>query len=273
MNSRLRNLCFTSFTVNSHQELFKLGNVFSYMIYSVEMCPKTQKPHIQGYAECITQTRFETVKKALPEKTHIEPRRGTQEQAIEYCSKTETHIDGPFILGNLKKQGKRNDIIEFINDIKLHTQEKDIVEKHPICYLKYNKTYDRIKQLYEIDRDWKTEVHIYWGEPGSGKTRKVFEECPNVQPVQYINNFIIGYNNEENILFDDFNPNIMPRNVFLTLTDRYKCTVNVKGGEKKWNPRKIYITSNYDPQYWYDNGEAVLRRCTLVSQVVVSEVT
>lgn len=241
------------------------------MIYSIEECPSTKRLHIQGYAECSKQTRFNTVKSKLPEGTHIEIRKGTQEQAIAYCMKLDTHKEGPFTLGEAHKQGKRNDIEQFVKDIKTHN-EIEIVEKHPECYVKFNRAYDRIKQLYEEDRNWATEVIVYWGPPGHGKTRKVFEDCPNVQPIQYINNFIIGYNNEENVLFDDFDNNTMPRQVFLTLTDRYKCTVNVKGGEKKWNPRRIYITSNFNPQYWYTDSEAILRRLTSVSNVYVSEV-
>lgn len=265
--NRLRNFCFTSYSVENHTEHFKLNDIFSYMIYSIEECPKTKKHHIQGYAECLTQTRFTTVQAHLPTGTHIEKRLGTQEQAISYCMKMESHIEGPFILGKAHTQGKRNDIQQFVDDIPNHT-EIEIVEKHAECYVKYTKAYDRIKQLYTEDRNWKTEVFVYWGPPGSGKTRKVFEDCPNVQPIQYINNFIIGYNNEENVLFDDFDSDTMPRNIFLTLTDRYKCTVNVKGGEKKWNPKRIYITSNFDPADWYDKSQAIKRRLTLVSKVL-----
>lgn len=269
--NRLRNFMFTCFSTEDHRNTIKLGDIFSFIVYQIECCPSTKKLHIQGYGECKKQTRFNTVKSALPEGTHIEPRKGTQEQAIAYCMKLESHIEGPFTLGEAHKQGKRNDIQQFVNDIKTHS-ELEIVEKHPECYVKYTKAYDRIKQIYEEDRNWETEVIVFWGPPGSGKTRKVFEECPDVQPIQYTNNFIIGYNNEENVLFDDFDHNTIPRNIFLTLTDRYKCTVNVKGGEKKWNPKRIYITSNYDPETWYNNPKAILRRLKSVSNVYVSEV-
>lgn len=265
--NRLRNFCFTSYSVENHRENFKLHDIFSFMIYSIEECPTTKKHHIQGYCECKSQQRFKAVQSYLPTGTHIEKRLGTQEQAIAYCMKLDTHIEGPFTLGTAHKQGKRNDIQSFVNDIPNHT-EIEIVEKHPECYVKFTRAYDRIKQLYLEDRNWKTEVFVYWGPPGSGKTRKVFEECPNVQPVQFINNFIIGYNNEEDVLFDDLDSMAMPRNVFLTLTDRYKCTVNVKGGEKKWNPKRIFITSNFDPNEWYDKSEAVKRRFTSVSKVL-----
>lgn len=269
---RLRNFLFTSFTVENHRENFILNSKLRYMIYSVEKCPKTERLHIQGYAELHEQTRFNTVRKMFPEGTHFDPRQGTQAQAIAYCSKEESHVEGPFIHGTPHVQGKRNDIETFVKDIPKST-ELEIIEKHPECYVKYHRVIDRVKYLNEIDRNWKTEVIVYWGDPGSGKTRRVFEECPDVHPIKYTNGFIIGYNNEKNVLFDDFDSQTMPRELFLTLTDRYKCVVNIKGGEKKWNPQRIYITSNTDPQFWFDGSKAVTRRLDKVENIFVSNVS
>jgi len=43
----------------------------------------------------------------------------------------------------------------------------------------------------------------------------------------------------------------MPRKLFLNITDRYGCPVNVKGTTKTWNTKVLYITSNYDPKNWF----------------------
>ena len=48
---------------------------------------------------------------------HLEIRRGTQQQARDYCQKHDTRVDGPWEYGTPHKAGKRNDIEEMYDDI------------------------------------------------------------------------------------------------------------------------------------------------------------
>ena len=50
--------------------------------------------HYQGYVECSRQQRMTAMKK-INARAHWAIRRGTQEEAIAYCEKEETRIDGP----------------------------------------------------------------------------------------------------------------------------------------------------------------------------------
>lgn len=70
-----------------------------YMIIQGEHC-KDGKKHIQGFIQFHNKIRPETIKKMLKDNTlHIEPMRGTPEQARKYC--TDEYID---------KEGKYKDI-------------------------------------------------------------------------------------------------------------------------------------------------------------------
>lgn len=67
--------------------------------------------HLQGYIEFNDKTSIKQIKKILEDNAlHCEARRGTQADAIKYCSKIDTRIAEPVILGKPKEQGKRKDL-------------------------------------------------------------------------------------------------------------------------------------------------------------------
>lgn len=69
----------------------------AYLTCQLEKCPTTGTIHYQGYLECQRASGRDSVKKAIGSKeVHLEPRKGTQTQAIAYCKKEEsrTELDG-----------------------------------------------------------------------------------------------------------------------------------------------------------------------------------
>lgn len=57
-----------------------------------EVCPKTQRPHYQGYVRTGRQVRFSQLKKALPG-VHLEPAKNW-DALVNYCKKEETAVAG-----------------------------------------------------------------------------------------------------------------------------------------------------------------------------------
>lgn len=62
-------------------------------------------PHYQGYLECSGKRSFAQIH-SIPgfERAHLEPRRGTQGQAVAYCTKDDSRVDGPWHHGEAKQQ-------------------------------------------------------------------------------------------------------------------------------------------------------------------------
>lgn len=59
-----------------------------YFICGKEICPTTNKSHGQAYMELVRPMRMAGVKTLLGSDTvHCEPRRGTRDQARDYCMK------------------------------------------------------------------------------------------------------------------------------------------------------------------------------------------
>lgn len=62
------------------------------------------------------------------------------------------------------------------------------------------------------------------------------------------------------MIFDEFDPECMTESMFKIITDRHPYDVEVKGGTKRWNPKIITFTTNYDPHDWYGWHPAIARR-------------
>lgn len=88
--STMRNVCFTinNYSTTKLQGLIDKCTEKGYL-YCIgeEIAPQTGTPHLQGYIEFKTPRRFATVKRILGSDAHIEKRRGTKQQAIDYCKK------------------------------------------------------------------------------------------------------------------------------------------------------------------------------------------
>jgi len=262
---RSRTWCFTAWE-DSFEKIKKetfglvVDTHVKYWTYGLEECPATLKKHWQGYMEFDKKMSLRELKIKFPNTIHWERRLGTQEQAIKYC-----HKDGTFYsFGEKGYQGKRNDLEQIKTDLDTGMQVSELADTHFSAWLRYRKGFDAYTQLKQEPRTWKTEVHVIWGPTGTGKTRQAFEAGAVLVEFDK-SGFAHNYNNEDIILWDDFDPDVLSRAKFLTLTDRYPTTVNVKNGTKVWNPKVIYITTNYNCRDWYGACKAVRRRLTSIT--------
>ena len=113
-------------------------------------------------------------------------------------------------------------------------------------------------------RVFKTQVQVYWGRTGLGKTRKAFHQSKHNVWFYGSDGWFDGYCGQENVIFDDFGGHEFKLTYLLKLLDRYPMDVRIKGGFTCWCPRTIYITSNKNPSDWYSclqvHKEALFRR-------------
>jgi hypothetical protein len=252
---RIRNFCFT---VNNYTEaeFEALQSIVEdpkvrYAVVGVER-GDGGTPHLQGYAELSDRLSLGNIKQ-LPglSRAHVEERRGTQAQAIEYCQK-----EGQwFEVGTRKRPGSRSDLDSVKVSLDQHRSLRRCSEEHFPIYLQYRRGLADYLSLTSTPRSWKTATRVYWGPTGVGKTKRVMDECMESSP------FIVpdttlkwfdGYEGQENVLIDDFEPKCDFR-FLLRLLDRYPMHVPVKGGFVNWAPRTLYITANSDPVTWFAN--------------------
>lgn len=263
---RHRNYCFTSFncvlylTVSERWDELKESGL-DYIVYQKEISPKTNKEHIQGYLEFNRPLGLKKVKKILKDDIiHLEARRGSQKEAIEYCKKEDTRFPGSvfYEFGKKKNMGHRTDL-DNINEIILNGGTlNDIANEFPSQFIRYGRG---IKDLWNmrfaesIPNFKDVETIVLWGDAGTGKTKSVYESFnPNdVYRLKRSNGgnlWFDGYIGQKVLLIDEFYGWITWSDL-LEFTDGYKIRLDIKGGHtyKAWD--KIIITSNKHPSEWY----------------------
>lgn len=233
------------------------------MIFEEERGEKCNTLHLQGYFELKNANTWNALMKQF-KFCYLARRRGTVDQCITYCSKEGKQVE----FGKRPKQGQRTDLLIIQEKIKQNLPEVQIAEEHFSQWLQYGKRFEAYRELLRPARSWETEVIVYWGKAGCGKSRKAWDHFPDADDISIDGDrFVLGYKGSETVIWEEFDPDKCPRSLFLKLTDRYKCTIAIKGGEKNWNPKRIVITSNIDPKTWYcidKEPEAVQRRLSNV---------
>lgn len=126
----------------------------------------------------------------------------------------------------------------------------EVREKHPGTYVRFYKGLKQLKIDEIPQRDWKTEVFLFWGEPGSGKTRRAHEMAPHAYWKMPGQKWWDEYMGEEDVIIDDFKPDEWDRDILLRLMDRYPCRVEFKGGSVQFAAKRLFITTNFDPENW-----------------------
>lgn len=144
MSAKFRNVCFTSYKVENYDGCLRdleSNEVVKYLVVGKEVCPKTNRPHLQGYMELNSQQRLGAIKTLLGDPAvHIENRRGTAKEASDYCKKENTWFE----IGEMKIAGKRKDIdviIEWLDDFIATNQRapnaQEVARQRPDAFLKY----------------------------------------------------------------------------------------------------------------------------------------
>lgn len=234
----------------------------TYLVFGRER-GESNTPHLQGYAAFTTRKSFGIVKALISRRAHLEPAKGTPNQASEYCKKDNDFQEFGTLPGG---QGSRTDLVAVYEACKAGASLRDIAQNHPSAVLRYGGGVLRLKSLFRPERQGPPELWCLWGKTGTGKTRRIWEFVDIDQLwVHPGDRWFDGFDGQAAVLFDDFDGGWFKLTYLLKLIDRYIFQVPVKGSYTWWAPKTIYFTSNLHPRDWYPNAKeehkaALLRR-------------
>ena len=241
-----------------------------YLVYQLESGSNQETLHVQGYVVFADLKSLNCVRASLP-RAHFEIRRGTHQQARDYCKKSETRVDGPFEFGDEPAQGTRSDLRSACDLVLQGGSVEDLINNHTEVFVKYYRGFQQLVHLtsdyYRHDQCRGVWIH---GPPGVGKTSCVYHKvCHSDIYLKAQNKWFDGYDGQTTILLDDLDGFGRVLSHYLKIwMDLHPCVGETKGGTTKLRHHRFIVTSNYTPaELWPEDPllcAAIERRCNMV---------
>ena len=255
------------FTLNNYTEsdYDALSSYYRYLVVGKEV-GDSGTPHLQGYVILNKRSRLSALKKLLP-RAHWEIRKGSHEQARDYCMKDGDYIEDGEPPATKEQQGKAGGTAEKRRwDEARENAKKGKFDDIPSdIYMRLTSNIHFIArqnmaappEINSLDNHW------YVGPPGSGKSSTARKDYPDYYD-KPCNKWWDGYQSQETVILDDFDKTHSVLGHHLKRwADHYPFTAEIKGSAINIRPTRIVVTSNYLPEDIFDDQtlvDAVRRR-------------
>jgi len=221
-------------------------------------------PHLQGHVRFKRNYRLSALKK-ICNRTHWEEAKC---EDFNY----ELKGDNIYVRDERKKKGQRSDLERVADMARGGSSIREIANEYPGQFIRYGRGIRDLMGVMVEPRNTPPNVVVYWGETGTGKSRKAREDFQGKDYYVWTpqrGKWFDGYMGHKNVIFEEFRGQL-PLGFILTILDRYECPVEYKGGTTEFVGTEIIITSPKHPRDWYenmdnDNAEAqLLRRISVI---------
>lgn len=233
---------------------------WSYYHASLESCPDTGRPHIDGYYEypAIRTWRCEN-KKFLKffDKGYgdLASARGTAGENEDYSEKEIVENKFERFGEPSRGQGFRTDLATISKDIMAGNTIPEYYAVHePQIYHQYGRTLTTIHDCYMRSK-YRTEMTKgtwYWGPTGVGKSHRALSNYSPVTHYLWKNDrgWQDGYQGQSTVIINELRPsNALPYDEILNLTDKWPHTLSRRGREPiPFVSKHVIVTSRYPPE-------------------------
>lgn len=254
-------------------------------VFQLEQGEQTSYEHWQAFVRFRNQKRFKTLKNQLSAAglatAHIEPRRGSVAQAVAYCSKEATRIEGPYFYGDSidtsNRQGHRSDLDRLremvlddgmsVDDVLLSDMSASAAR-----YIGYLRDLVQARDRQQTAQFRHLEVTYVYGRPGVGKTRWAMQQySDDVYRVSDYGHPFDAYAGQKTLILDEFDGSL-PMGLMLNVLDGYALELPARYANKiaryerviiiSNSPLSTFYTTTVDPNSTPDRLRALYRRIT-----------
>lgn len=255
---------------------FLMGQLLDHsdcFVFQLEMSPTTGQPHFQGYFELVNKKRMSWIKTNIHPFHFLVPAKGSPKQNLAYCTKSESRLHGPWMVGEFRVDENANKTELFCKDVIAGKSDLELVSHHPSSFCRYPRIIDRLRTTSIPVRTTPLEVYLFFGPPGVGKTEFAYQQGqqagyePYELPIGkdfWTSPAMFGH---KYVILDEFKANLGLKDL-LKILDVRPIEVPLKGGFQWWCPDIVVITTNVSPWNWYRyenrnfEREALFRRIT-----------
>jgi len=265
-NGKHYDYCFTlnNYVDTDAEFLRRFAEECTYLVYQHEK-GESGTPHFQGYFRYKSRRSFQAVRRRLSQdgncRFHLEVRRGTIPQAIDYCTdanKRDVESNGNIVEYGSRPAGggSRTDIRDCVGAVKQNKSMRDLFDQHPEVMVKYARGIATARLVYQSHRDFKTVVRWYYGSTGTGKSRAARDEAGDGAYWKAgATKWWDGYDGQETVVIDDYRCDLCPFHILLRLFDRYPMSVEGKGVSMQFVSKTVIVTAPHRPEAMWQ------RRC------------
>lgn len=250
--SRHRHFVFTlnNYTDKDETKLCALAEKTNYIVWGYENAPSTGTPHLQGFVSFANPRTCAAVAKAIG--GHIEPARGTPEEAANYCKKEGIFFEAGEVPIHSDAGGRERERWDLVRRLAERGEFENIPSD---IFIRYFGALQRIRAFY-ISQNPPGDLESlpnYWlkGQTGTGKSRSVRDACRARGIRLYLkeaSKWWDGYDAESVVLIEEFGPqhrDLLAAHLKIW-ADHYQFRCEFKGGSVVIRPKQIIITSNWD---------------------------
>jgi len=216
-------------------------------------------PHLQGQITFKRTYRLSALKKLHP-RVHWEPTKATQDNL--YCRK----LDADYVVDvDNRKQGDRTDLPSLHAMVDKGSTKLELFQENFGTMCRYYKGIYEYRNLVNA-RKSRPKPHVVWyyGDSGAGKSTAVDALAPDaywLTPEHGDKLWWDGYDGQEDVILDDFRPNMIHYGALLKLLNNVgKYRIPTKGGSDWLFAKRFLITSDVHPKYMYNCYDEQLER-------------
>jgi len=258
-------------TPNFHESM-------AYLIYGQELAPTTGQQHLQVYVRFKNRVYFNAVKKRFPDGAHIERSRSNEKTNRDYCSKEKLFWEFGTYDDQEGIQGRRTDLQLVVEKIKSGSTLRQVAEQHATEFVKYHAGLTRLHQILAPTppQTRQMTVTVLWGGTAVGKTHRVLTKYPGGYMIKDGRDPFGSYENEDIVIFDEYDYNKWTIQSMNTYCDKWKCSLDCRYQNKFAWWTKVFIMSNTNPFEWWplehqSLREAFWRRLTHIHHIHTQE--
>lgn len=238
----------------------------------LEICPKTKRPHIQGYVRLNKSVRKGHFRKIIGPNANgakdwwMKEANADWVDNAKYTSKDDNVCW--FKCPPASEQGCRSDLKEFADAIKRQAGDAELFEKHLPILAKYPRLEGRLKRSFakmESQEFRQVKCVVYYGPGGTGKSRKaLYDDAGKRLQDTYIVpdsenlKWWMDYEGETTIVINEMDGSKCKYSRWKEICDGHQMIVETKGDHTyaKWD--RVIMTTNVHPNNWWDKAGASL---------------